>query len=385
MALTRETMPLLAQGSPTHSRYRAFHPGAEWLDTAGKPIQAHAGSLIAVGDNFYWYGENKEFTTGKGTPQSWGIRFYRSHDLYNWEDLGPIIPPVVDDPSSPLSSATFPERPHILYNPRTQRYVCWIKVRGQGAEYRLVMVADKITGPYRIMQKRLQPAGMAAGDFDIVADPVSGRAYMYFEHDHKELVCIDLTDDWCDVTGRISRHFPSSAPDTKEGIACFRRNGRLYLTASSMTGYFPNPSSVEVAEDVHGPFRSLGDLHPNDRSRTSYNSQISCIFKHPRKKDLYIAMADRWLPRLSDLTDEAFLDGRYSTDFRSAVRKVTAKPPQAPTPGEVQALQFVVKNDGTKLVGLNTSISRYVWLPLRFDGERPVIGWRDEWRVEDFT
>lgn len=374
----------VAQGHAARRRYRSFRPGAEWLDTNGRPIQAHAGGLIMVGNSFYWYGENKQFTVDKTSPQSWGIRFYRSRDLYNWEDLGPIIPPDTIDPKSPLSSESFPERPHILYNPKTRKYVCWIKVRGQGPEYRLVMQADHITGPYHIAKPRLQPAGMAAGDFDMVADPDSGKAYMYFEHEHKEMVCIELTDDWCGVTDRLSRHFPSSAPDTKEGIACFRRDGKLYLTASGMTGYFPNPSSTVLAEDYHGPFSDLGDLHPADRSRTSFNSQISCIFRHPRKKDLYIALADRWFPQLSVLEDPAFKDGRISMNYREAIRKLGTRPAPSPTPDEVAALRFVVDAGGTALSGVNTSVSQYVWLPIRFEGERPVIDWREEWRLDEF-
>lgn len=79
-----------------------FRPGDVWLDTSGKPIQAHAGSIIRVGELFYWYGENKEFTTGQSDIESWGIRFYSSPDLYNWTDLGPLIAPVENDPKSPL-------------------------------------------------------------------------------------------------------------------------------------------------------------------------------------------------------------------------------------------------------------------------------------------
>ena len=33
---------------------------------------------------------------------------------------------------------------------------------------------------------------------------------------------------------------------------------------------------------------------------------------------------------------------------------------------------------------LDTSRARYVWLPIRFEGERPVIDWHDEWRLEDY-
>ena len=32
----------------------------------------------------------------------------------------------------------------------------------------------------------------------------------------------------------------------------------------------------------------------------------------------------------------------------------------------------------------NTSIADYVWLPLRFEGERVYIDWHDEWRIEDY-
>jgi len=100
----------------TQGRYSSFRPGELWLDTSGRPIQAHAGSVIPVGDTFYWVGENKEFTDGKSDIESWGIRFYSSKDLYNWDDLGPLIAPDENDPSSPLSPTMFPERPHILFN-----------------------------------------------------------------------------------------------------------------------------------------------------------------------------------------------------------------------------------------------------------------------------
>lgn len=361
-------------------RQRSIRPGEVWLDTAGKPIQAHAGAIIAVGDSFYWYGENKEFTDGKQGIESWGIRFYRSKDLYNWEDLGPIIPPDTVDPSSPLSPKIFPERPHILFNPRTRKYVCWIKIRNPrlSYQYRIVLTADQITGPYRLVQPELKPMGMSAGDFDLVVDADGSKAYMYFEHDHKEVVCIELSDDWTDVTDRFTRHFPDGVPpNTREGIACFQRDGKIYLTSSQMTGYFPNPSSVAVADDYRGPFSEIGDLHPDDRSRSSFNSQISYIFKHPGKRDLYIALADRWLPDLTGRPD--FESGELSGYVRSAIAKATGKPRQPFTDAERKAIPYAAA-----LTNVNTSISRYVWLPILFRDGRPVIEWRDEWSIDDF-
>ena len=44
--------------------YDRFYPGKPWLDTNGNRIQAHGGSVIAIDDTFYWYGENKEYTDG---------------------------------------------------------------------------------------------------------------------------------------------------------------------------------------------------------------------------------------------------------------------------------------------------------------------------------
>ncbi|MET1082897.1 MAG: hypothetical protein ABWY12_07595, partial [Burkholderiales bacterium] len=153
-----------------------------------------------------------------------------------------------------------------------------------------------ITGPWSLLRKGLKPVGMSAGDFDLVVSPDDEKAYMYFERVHSEMICADLTSDYTDFTGYYSTHFPAAGPPSvREAPAYFRRGDHHYLATSGTTGYFPNPSEIAVARTYHGPWTTLGDLHPADRSRTSFNSQISCIFRHPRKKDLYIAMADRWM------------------------------------------------------------------------------------------
>ena len=41
---------------------QSIRHGQVWLDTEGKPIQAHGGSIFFENDTFYWYGENKEKT-----------------------------------------------------------------------------------------------------------------------------------------------------------------------------------------------------------------------------------------------------------------------------------------------------------------------------------
>ena len=77
--------------------YHSITPGRVWLDTDGTRIPAHGGSIITVGDTFYWYGENKEKTTGKDSICHWGVRCDSSKDLYNLKSEGIIIPPYTED------------------------------------------------------------------------------------------------------------------------------------------------------------------------------------------------------------------------------------------------------------------------------------------------
>ena len=62
---------------------------------------------------------------------------------------------------------------------------------------------------------------------------------------------------------------------------------------------------VASAPSYHGPWTALNDPHPDDTSRTSYQSQVTSVFRHPHKEDLYIALADRWLPHYSESSEAA--------------------------------------------------------------------------------
>jgi hypothetical protein len=77
------------------------------------------------------------------------VRLYRSTDLYNWDDLGVIIPPVEDDPDHPLHPGQCADRPHIVRS-RDGNWVCWIKVMMKdGSQQSTVLIADELTGPGR--------------------------------------------------------------------------------------------------------------------------------------------------------------------------------------------------------------------------------------------
>lgn len=344
--------------------YNSIRPGQRWLDTKGERIHAHGGSVMYIDGVYYWYGENKEKTDPEKKIWHWGVRCYTSTDLYNWEDMGLIIPPELDNPNSTLHPEAYMDRPHIIYNKITKKYVCWLKIMHKDqTQSETVLTAEHILGPYTKVREGLRPLGMSAGDFDLVVAP-DGKAYYYFERVHSETICADLTEDYTDVTGYYSTHFPRKFPPyVREATAHFMRKGLHYLVTSGTTGYLPNPSEVAVGETWHGPFRVLGNPHPDDETNTSYHSQISSVFKVQGKKDLYIACADRWLPNKMHKKYEDYAK-TFESFFNSELK-----------PGNVEDIDCSLDN---------TSIADYVWLPFRFDGEMAYLDWKDEWRIEDY-
>lgn len=97
--------------------------GTQWLDTAGTPIQAHGGGFLQQTDTdgqpiYYWVGEDKSANSaGFG-----GIRLYSSKDLVTWQDRGQIL--QTSTTVKGLMNATI-ERPKLLYNAKTKKYVLW--------------------------------------------------------------------------------------------------------------------------------------------------------------------------------------------------------------------------------------------------------------------
>jgi len=318
------------------SQVSSIRSGEIWLDTAGKPIQAHGGSVYHVNDTFYFIGENKEHHKPGTNIWHGGVRCYSSKDLYAWQDEGVILAPVENDSNHPLHPTRIMDRPHVLYNVRTKKFVMWVKFAGTvedsrawQIQYMGIATADAITGPFTLV-KTLHPMGMNSGDFDLYKDERDGKAYIIFERVHTELIVADLSDDYLDVSGYYTSHLPfPGPPHTREAPAFFKVEHRYFLISSGTTGYDPNPCDYALAPLLHGPWTSMGDPCVNDTKRTTFDSQVTSVFRHPHKKNLYIAIADRW--NKQDLSD-----------------------------------------------------SRYVWLPLTLEGDTVRIHWRDSWRLDEF-
>lgn len=356
---------------------KSFKPGKLWLDTSGKPIQAHGFSVIynAQEKLYYWYGENKEKTTGGRdcTIWHWGVRCYTSQDLYNWEDRGLIIPPQPDDLQSPLHPTYCMDRPHILYCPNTGKYVAWLKIMaGEVSQFISILQADSFAGPYEFVNKIYKPLEMDTGDFALHYDTETGKAYIFFERPHFQMICATLNESFTAVTGEYSVHYDGLLPPmTREAPTFLERNGKKYLFTSGTSGYFPNASQVCRFDDYHGEYLDLGNPCIGDKTATTFNSQITSVLKIPGT-ELYIACADRWNPQFwVPVMSKQIIKGmkRHFKDYKPDISPKKAQP----LPGTLQKHAE------------NTSISRYVWLPIQWDGEKPVIQWYNEWRWEDFV
>lgn len=362
--------------------YHSFHPGQPWLDTAGKPIQAHGFSVFYSERDglYYWYGENKEKT--KGGPFStiwhWGVRCYSSRDLYNWEDRGLIIPPQPDDLKSPLHPTYCMDRPHIIYCEKTGKYVAWLKIMcGATSQFMTVMQADDFLGPYTFVHKIYKPLQMDTGDFALAMDADTRKAYFIFDRPHFEVITAELSDTYTEVTGTFSAHYTDLHPPfSREAPVYFERNGMRYLLTSGTTGYYPNPSRICRFTDWHGEYEDLGDPCIGDTAETSFYAQFTCVLKVP-DRDLYIAMADRWKPTAFGkwFSRKYFkmIERAMAGDRHPEITRPDRSPRQAGALPERKLHHME-----------NTSIARYVWLPIGWEEGRPVIRWREEWRLEEY-
>lgn len=191
------------------------------------------------------------------------------------------------------------------------------------------------------------------------------------------MICTTLTDDFTSVTTQFSKHFPGrQVPLTREGPTHFVRKGKHYLFTSGTSGYAPNQSMVSTFKDYHGPYTDLGNPHPLDQSNTSYCSQIADVIKIPGKKDLYIALADRWI---------ASCDPAVIEKVHVSIAKYKDLKPAERSFEEVAATdrRQVKRTKGTATSDA-VSDATYVWLPIKWENGVPRIYWQDEWKLDDF-
>src|SRR5688500_15815514 len=99
--------------------------GTQFRDTAGNVVHAHGGGGLKVGSYYYWFGENRNVNN---TFRA--VSAYRSTDLVSWEFRGNVL---TQSSAAELNVANI-ERPKVIYNASTGRYVMWMH-KENGSDY----------------------------------------------------------------------------------------------------------------------------------------------------------------------------------------------------------------------------------------------------------
>lgn len=357
---------------PAGAQRKSFRPGELWPDDKGVHINAHGGGILLHKGVYYWFGEHK-IEGREGNRAYVGVHCYSSRDLYNWKDEG-IALRVSQDTASVIAEGCILERPKVVYNHKTRKFVMWFHLEPKGQGYSGAMVgiaqASRVTGPYTFIRAtRATPqmwpvdvkpfhkvpregaiwrdranlsagehpdsvntlgrdfhAGQHSRDMTLFVDD-DGKAYHICSSESNSVIHIaQLTEDYLDFSGKYVRAFIG---DRMEAPAIFKKDGLYYFMGSECTGWRPNPGHSAVAPSIWGPWTQIGNPCVDEDHETTYHSQSTFILPVKDRKDAFIYMGDRWRP------DDA-INGRY------------------------------------------------VWLPIEFENGRFVLHWRDEWDLSFF-
>jgi len=285
-----------------NSQIASFTPGQTIHDTDGNPIKAFAGGISYFNGTYYWYGEFKNVTFPTAA-----IVVYTSQDLLNWKYHGSIVPGLH---KGELARFVSVERPHVIYNDRTKKYVMWVHPENQ--EYNLgltgVFVSDSPTGPFTlsgIFHDRGPDGGGPFNDDNrdqsIFKDD-DGKAYHIFSsHKNNGLVISEMTSDYLRPSGHsIDVGLVCEAP------TIFKRNGVYFLLRSECSGFGFNDNKYATADSMLGKWTDHGILAQGPDSANTFSTQVTEVVNVRGKRDAYIFVGDRWKEPL-DKTLDIFL------------------------------------------------------------------------------
>lgn len=303
------------------ARLNSFRPGDTWLDTEGQVINAHGGGFYVENGVYYWFGELK----GQDGLARAGISLYSSTDLYNWRNEGLVLAVDKTNPDSDIAEGAIIERPKVIFNKKTQKYVMWfhleLKGQGYGSARAGVAVSDTVRGPYRFLTS-FRPNNAMSRDQTLFVDD-NGKAYQIAASEENQTMHInELTDDYLKPNGKFVRTFIGRS---MEAPAVFKYKGRYHLIASGCTGWDPNSARQAVADNMMGPWTELDNPAQGPESDLTFRSQSTYVLEVTPGSGQFIYIGDRWNPD-------------------------------------------------------NLADSRYIWLPLKYDNGRFTMRWQDEWQ-----
>lgn len=317
--------------------------GDRWLDNDSTLINCHGGGVLFHNGLYYWYGEHRP---EKGFSTSRGVSCYSSPNLRDWKFEG-IALSVEEDDANGVVPGCIIERPKVVFNPKTGKFVMWfhheLKGRGYEAAQAGTAIADTPSGPFKMLRSgrvnpgkmplnlqkapnppaydekeewwtpewhekvnrglftlRDLPGGQMARDMTIYVDD-NGKAYhIYSSEENLTLQIAELTDDYTAHTGRYIRIFPGGH---NEAPALFKQDGRYWLLASGCTGWAPNEARIMCADDMLGDWERLPNPCVGPDAEKTFLGQSAFVLTLPEEDKIrdspsrHIAVFDRWNPR----------------------------------------------------------------------------------------
>lgn len=276
-------------------------PGEIWNDTDGNPINAHGAGILYHQGKYYWFGEYKRGKTWRvDYITTWecyrvnagGVSCYSSSNLTDWKFEGIALAPNITDSLNDLHTSKVLERPKVIYNEKTKKFVMWLHIDSEDYSYARagVAVSDNPEGPYTYIGS-MRPNGQMSRDMTLFKDD-DGKAYHIFSSENNATMHISLlTDDYLKPSGTEKRIFIDKS---REAPAMFKHKGKYYLITSGCTGWSPNPAMLASAETILGEWNERYNPCKGPKSDSTFLAQSTFVLPVEGKPDHFIFMADRW-------------------------------------------------------------------------------------------
>ncbi|MBC9731487.1 RICIN domain-containing protein [Streptomyces sp. TRM68367] len=272
----------LVTAAPAQAAPRTITNGTQFTATNGSPVHAHGGGVLKVGSYYYWFGEHRN---ADNTFRY--VDAYRSTDLKNWEFRGHVLTEA-SDPE--LASAKI-ERPKVMYNASTGKFVMWMH-KENGTDYSearaAVAVSDTVDGAYDY-RGSFRPLGQHMSRDITVFTDTDGAGYMVSAaRENYDLHIYRLTADYTGIASLVANPWPGGH---REAPALFKRNGVYFMLTSGATGWNPNQQQYATATNLAGPWSAMRNVGDS----TAYGSQTAYVLPVQGSSGTsYLYLGDRW-------------------------------------------------------------------------------------------
>jgi len=235
-----------------------------------------------------------------------GVGCYSSKDLWTWKKEGIALEADKINKTHDLHKSNVLERPKVIYNEKTRKYVMWMHIDDANYAKASVGIAfsDTPIGPFKYLGSQ-RPHGYQSRDMTLFKDE-DNVAYLIYSSEENNVMHIGpLTEDYLNVTSVMKRIFVGQR---REAPTMFKNKGTYYMVTSGCTGWAPNEALIHAAETILGTWETIGNpcVAGNKMFRVStFLAQSTFVLPLPKFPGLFIFMADRWNP--SELRDSRYV------------------------------------------------------------------------------